>query len=517
MDYSVGLDEDSKSAKVQRAIDDSLEHTITSNGEGVIELEVRPKVHFNLFSALGQQYSITAAPLAIGVYLSLVTGLGGPPGYFWGFILVGFFQFIVCLAVGELASATPHSSGPAYWVIALSDPRYAHTLGFIMGWLTNAGWYFICCASCLYPAQIIMALVEATNPGFTATAWQTYLVYIAFALLYLGLNLPRVFWVVGWLLKASIVLINVGAVFLLIALPLRAHPKQNARDVFVNFINASGWKSDGWAFFLALLPAYACLAAFDNATHLTDELEQPGKQVPQVMIGSFLLSFFLTIPMILIYEFCNVDPESMLEPVGGQPIIQLFVSAYRSETLTIISAIIILIVVSIGGAATLIGWSRLYWSFSREGLLPFSRKMSELSSKDSLPINALVWGTFLMIALGAISIGSSIAMNALLGGANLCIIISVVASFGLVLKKGRRTLNPDRWLNLGRWGDAVFLIAFLWCIFISTTFCFPLSLPVTAASMNWTTVVFFGIIALAAIHWIFVFSESERPLPAHSS
>ncbi|KAE8156562.1 amino acid permease-domain-containing protein [Aspergillus tamarii] len=289
MGDSVGS-KDNSSKKAQQAFDDSLKPSMTSDIEGEIALEVRPKVHFNLFLALGQQYSITAAPLAIGIYLSLVTGLGGPPGYFWGFILVGFFQFIVCLAVAELASAIPHSSGPAYSVIALSDPHLAGNLGFIMGWLTNAGWYFICCASCLYPAQIIMALVEATNPGFIATAWQTYLLYIAFALGYLGLNLPRVFRVVGWLLKAILVIISVGAVFLLIVLLVRAQPKQDGRTVFVDFLNVSGWSSDGWVFFLVLLPAYACLAAFDNATHLTDELEQPEKQVPQVMIGSFFLA-----------------------------------------------------------------------------------------------------------------------------------------------------------------------------------------------------------------------------------
>lgn len=73
--------------------------------------EVAPKVHFSLWSAIGVQYSVTSAPIAIGTYLSLIIGLGGSPAYFWGYFMMGFFQLASCLAVCELASAIPHSSG----------------------------------------------------------------------------------------------------------------------------------------------------------------------------------------------------------------------------------------------------------------------------------------------------------------------------------------------------------------------------------------------------------------------
>lgn len=82
-------------------------HIEESIGHG----EIKPKVHFSLLGAIGVQYSLTSAPIAIGFYLSLVIGMGGSPAYFWGFIVTGFFQTAGCLAVAELASAIPHSSG----------------------------------------------------------------------------------------------------------------------------------------------------------------------------------------------------------------------------------------------------------------------------------------------------------------------------------------------------------------------------------------------------------------------
>lgn len=79
--------------------------------ESIDQGEVQPKTHFSLLGAIGVQYSLTSAPLAIGFYLSMVIGLGGSPAYFWGFVVMGFFQLLVCLAVCELASAIPHSAG----------------------------------------------------------------------------------------------------------------------------------------------------------------------------------------------------------------------------------------------------------------------------------------------------------------------------------------------------------------------------------------------------------------------
>ncbi|RMZ78915.1 hypothetical protein DV737_g3695, partial [Chaetothyriales sp. CBS 132003] len=467
--------------------------------------EVKPKVHFSLLSAIGVQFSVTLAPIAIGTYLSLVVGLGGSPAYFWGFMLMGVMQTTTCLAVAELASAIPHSSGPAHWVIAIASPRYSRSLGYVMGWLTNAGWFFISAACPLYTAQLTIAVVSAANPQYIPMAWQTYLVYCAYTLLALAINLPRAFKTVNYLLLASIVTVNGTAIWMLVALLARATPKQSASAVFIDYVNLSGW-ADGTTFFLALLPAYACLAGLDNATHLTDEVENPKRTIPLVIMGTYAMSFFTALPMIVVYEFCNVNPLSLLVAVGGQPIIQLLVNAFSSLPLTIVTSVIIIYCFFVSSAASLITWSRLYWSFCREGALPFSTTMSKLTSKDSLPVYALCWNSLLIIAIGAISIGSTTAMNALLGAANICIITAILTAFGLVLYKGRHTLDPDRWLNLGgRAGDTIYWVATLWSIFVTVMFCFPLYLPVTLDAMNWTSAVFGGLVMVAGIYWLVVF------------
>lgn len=100
-------------------------------------------------------------------------------------------------------------------------------------------------------------------------------------------------------------------------------------------------------------------------------------------------------------------------------------------------------------------------------------------------------------------------MNALLGAANVAIISVIVASFGLALYQGRSTLDPNRWFNLGRWGDAIFWLASLWSTFITIILCMPLYLPVTPETMNWTCVVFGGVVVIATIYWFAIFSKNK--------
>lgn len=99
-------------------------------------------------------------------------------------------------------------------------------------------------------------------------------------------------------------------------------------------------------------------------------------------------------------------------------------------------------------------------------------------------------------------------MNALLGAANVCIISAVVLSYVLALYRGRKRFDPNRWLDLGRWGDAIFWMATLWSIFITVMLSMPLYLPVTPVTMNWTCAVFGGVVLIAIIYWFAVFSRN---------
>lgn len=102
-------------AKAEKDFDSEttgLEMNAADGGEASVAIcSVKPKVHFNLWQTLGMNFSITATPVTVGVYTALTIGLGGFPFYIWALVVASFFQLITCLAIAELASAIPHSSG----------------------------------------------------------------------------------------------------------------------------------------------------------------------------------------------------------------------------------------------------------------------------------------------------------------------------------------------------------------------------------------------------------------------
>jgi choline transport protein len=78
--------------------------------EGTMEA-TQLKRHLSIRASIGVNYSISATPLTVGSNLALAIGVGGSPMFFYRFLFTGFFQIILCLAMAELASAMPHSSG----------------------------------------------------------------------------------------------------------------------------------------------------------------------------------------------------------------------------------------------------------------------------------------------------------------------------------------------------------------------------------------------------------------------
>lgn len=467
-------------------------------------------VHFSLWSTLGISFSVTATPIAIGTYLALSIGVGGGPVYFFAYILTSFMNMIICLSMAELASAFPHSSGQStttsrplhasetveqstqlivfsaghiHWTRLLGPQRYSKALSYIVSWLASASWCFSFSATLLFLGELILATASVGFPTYVYQQWHAYMVYLATGLVSLAINLPGPFQYYPHLLKAAVPIINLASLFLLVTLLVRATPKPSARTVFTAFSNQTGWTSDGVVFFLALLPGCTCVTAFDSATHMTDELANPRRQVPQVMIGSAVLSAFSGFIMMIVYLFCNVAPDNLLAPVGGQPIVQLLVDACRSTPLTIIGCVLIIISFMFAAVAILTTFSRVWWSIARSGSVPFSGTMAKMSSSEKIPVNSLLVCTLVTFAIGAIQLGSTTAINAILGSSNICFFIGYAIGISCLLWRGRSAMPKDRYINLGRFGPIINVVAVLWAVFATIWLCFPLYLPVTGSTM----------------------------------
>ncbi|KAE8370581.1 hypothetical protein BDV27DRAFT_140200 [Aspergillus caelatus] len=425
MEPSSALDHSPYRGRAVVNIEYKSKHLITTPEENSVQI-VNQDAPFSFLGALDMNFTITAAPISIGSFLALTIGLGGPPFFFYGFLFTGLGQLVLCLAAAEIASSMPH------------------------------------------PLAVLRATFSASIPQHASHSepWHHFLVYVGVCVNALVVNLPKCRKIMDWSLSASLVFVNGSALFILIALLVRANPKQSAAAVFVNIANDSGWGSTAVVFFLNVMPGLAGL----------EELKLPTRDMPRVMVGSALLNYLVAIPTMIIYLFCIVNPQAMLSPVGGQPLIQLLSDGYASRALT-----------AIAGALIVVSFTnRLLGSLGKlESVVLHPCQRSDLRHCfDYRNWSHTTWVNYCS------------KRSARRGKSVLWLSWIIVFTF-------------RRWLNLGKWGRPLSVIAIIWCMWTITWASFPLFLHVTLSSMNWSALVAAGVVVVSIIYYILFYRHNR--------
>lgn len=170
---------------------------------------------------------------------------------------------------------------------------------------------------------------------------------------------------------------------------------------------------------------------------------------------------------------------------------EVLLDSLNSEALTII-AILVYIIVLLAAAVRL--FSRIVWSISRQGALPFAVWLAKANNRLELPVNAILSSSVLVGAMGAILLGYTTAINAILGGGIVMCYLSYVLAVGSLLYSGRaKVFQSERCFNLGRSGIFFNIISIIWMPFNTVWLCFPSYLPATGSTMNYASAVIGGV------------------------
>ncbi len=135
--------------------------------------------------------------------------------------------------------------------------------------------------------------------------------------------------------------------------------------------------------------------------------------------------------------------------------------------------------------------------------------MAKVEPRTKLPIYSIVLSAVISMLLGLINIGSSVAFNAIVSlviaayFGSYFIPISIVAYRRL--KGAPLELGP--W-NLGRLGLPTNILALVWIIITWTFSFFPIAVPVTSETMNWSSVLWAFVMGFG-ISWYFVYQRHK--------
>ncbi|KAL8803986.1 MAG: hypothetical protein Q9182_002858 [Xanthomendoza sp. 2 TL-2023] len=221
----------------------------------------------------------------------------------------------------------------------------------------------------------------------------------------------------------------VSFVVILIAVPAKAPTHQNAKFVFANFVNNTGWSQNGIgktlpcfistgknidnlvAFIVGLINTNWAFACLDCATHLSEEIAHPERMIPVAILGTVAIGFITswTYSVALFFSMNNVD--DLVGTSTGVPILALFQQAMGSKGGAIALEALIM-VTGIGCQISCHTWqSRLAWSFARDGGIPFSSFFSHVDRQVNVPIRAHFMSCVIVTIVGCLYLGSYTAFN----------------------------------------------------------------------------------------------------------
>lgn len=156
--------------------------------------------------------------------------------------------------------------------------------------------------------------------------------------------------------------------------------------------------------------------------------------------------------------------------------------------------------------------AREVFAFARDKGIPFSAFAGKMD-KSQIPSNAVYIVSVSVCLLSLINLGSTLAFNIIVSLSLLGLLSTYMISIGCVLLKRIKgePLPHARW-SLGKYGLAINAFAFVYSAFIIVMSCFPTTLPIDAASMNYAVVVWVGVAAISVAFYV-VYGKKHYTAP----
>lgn len=148
--------------------------------------------------------------------------------------------------------------------------------------------------------------------------------------------------------------------------------------------------------------------------------------------------------------------------------------------------------------------SRQLWSFARDRGFPGSNWLAHVQPGWNIPLRAVLVSFIVVSLLACINLGSTTALRSISSLGGVAILSSYLVTIGCLIWRRLcgAPLPPRRW-SLGKFGLAINIGAFLFICPLWFFAFWPLAAAVTLQTMNWSSVIFFGVLFIATVYYIF--------------
>ncbi|KAL6237567.1 hypothetical protein BDW75DRAFT_248819 [Aspergillus navahoensis] len=247
--------------------------------------------------------------------------------------------------------------------------------------------------------------------------------------------------------------------------------------------------------------------------HIAEEMQNPGRRVPQIIIATLVIGIATTFPLFIALLLFSRDTEAIMD--SSLPSAELIYQATGSRAGTMFLITWILIVYISCLPSQWITSGRIAWAFARDNGTRFPSYFSAVSPTFQFPVRTTTAAFIFVLIYGLLYLASTTAFNSIITSAVLFLNITYAVPRGILLVRRAQSLLtstpkkdtnmkvlPPRYPNLGRFlGPFCNAFSILWIIVLGVFVCFPPHVPVHVASANYTPAVVVGTFGLIVLFW----------------
>ena len=487
--------------------DDLFENLHTILHEDSDENDVEEVEHFKYEQQLDKSFLSRSSVIGLGFGLmspvlgmctSMAIGLknGGPLTIILGFIVSGICIWFCSLSLGEIVSKFPMEIHVGSAMLA--PEKFKLAASWYTGWLMLIGNWTMSTSITFAGAQLTISLILMTNADLiseTHLIWYTVIVFYLVVTIVgvINLKFARFIEIIN---KVCVIWIIYAIIFIDILLLIFHREKyRSLKYALFHFDNSlSGYSSAFISFIIGFQQSNFTLQGFSMLPALADEVNAPEKDIPRAMSNSVLISAFsgviFLIPIMIILP--DIDKLFNEENYNILPIVNIFINSTNSMIVSFFLVLMILGNLFFSGIGSMTTSSRAVYSFSRDHAIPRHDLWTFVKpeSQSKVPVNSVLLSMAISYILGLLALFSTAAFNAFIGAAVLCLCSGTCIPLVLVLFRRRRVLRNAPIKIRYKLGWTINIISILWLLLSMFSVCMPVSIPVTARSMNYAIMVY---------------------------
>lgn len=252
------------------------------------------------------------------------------------------------------------------------------------------------------------------------------------------------------------------------------------------------------------------MTAYDSTAHMIEEMPNPTKQGPKLIIYAIAMATVTGWGFISIVLAVMNNVPAAIE--SSEPLLTIYYQATGSKAGSIclmMFPFISFILCAIDDMATS---ARMAYALARDGGMPWSRYFERVHPYFKVPVFGLVWCACWDIIFALIFLGSNDAFNAIVSAAVVSFTITYAIPPGINVLRGRRALPKNRAFKVPEPIGYICNIADVaWALLTTVLFVWPTQNPTNPVNMNYCIAAFGVIIVVSGSNWILSARKSYRP------